>query len=223
VILVVYDVIHHLCTCHLVCCDPSTHKKIYRWNTLPRDEIFQSAEIFASEHISSFLERASTNAIFFPFTYSISNSYSCNFLTHFCFLSFKSFYPRKCLKLLWLILTTNFPPTKYCLNFTKECMMESISLSYMEYSISKTMSFLLSYAIGCRYCIITAPIPSPDASHSSKKGRVKSGSVKTGQVPITSFILSNVLWASSIHLNAHLFMRYVSVAPNYENPFTKCR
>jgi hypothetical protein len=49
----------------------SQEKKFLEYSTNRWD--FQSAEIFASENISGFLERASVTEFFFPFTYSISN------------------------------------------------------------------------------------------------------------------------------------------------------
>ena len=79
-------------------------------------------------------ESASTTTFIFPFLYSLSKSYDYTFLTHLCCMSFKPFWVRKCLRLLWSIFTMNLPPTKYCWNLANACIMANISLSYIEYS-----------------------------------------------------------------------------------------
>jgi hypothetical protein len=53
-------------------------------------------------------------------------------------------------------------------------------------------------------------MPSPDASHSGTKGRVKSGKESVGQVLITSFNLSKVSCAFSFHWKDPFLVKYVN-------------
>ena len=59
--------------------------------------------------------------------------------------------------------------------------------------------------MGLPSCIKTAPIPFPEASHSTIKVFVKSGIAKTSDRHIDSLICSEALVASRVHENASLF------------------
>jgi hypothetical protein len=91
-------------------------------------------------------------------------------LTHFCFLSLRSFCSRKCFKLLWYVFTTKLPQTKYCRNLANACMMYRIFLSYIEIILLVPPILRLSKYMGCLFCINMAPIPYLDVSHSKMKG-----------------------------------------------------
>jgi hypothetical protein len=64
------------------------------------------------------------------------------------------------------------------------------------------LSGQISKAKGIPSCIWTAPIPFPEASHSTIKVFVKSGVVKTGALHITFLSCSKSLVAYGVHENA---------------------
>jgi hypothetical protein len=55
--------------------------------------------------------------------------------------------------------------------------------------------------MGLLSCINTAPIPIPDASHSTSKALLKSDKAKTGAEHSLSFNKLKALFCSSFHLN----------------------
>jgi hypothetical protein len=77
---------------------------------------------------------------------------------------------------------------------------------------SLPLSGQLSKARGLPSCIRTAPIPFPEASHSTIKVFVKSGVVKIGAVHITSLSCSKDLVASGVHENAFFLVSAVKGA-----------
>jgi hypothetical protein len=77
---------------------------------------------------------------------------------------------------------------------------------------SLPLSGRLSKASGLPYCIRTAPIPFPNASHSTVKVFVKSGVVKTGALHITSLSCSKNLVASGVYENASFLVSAVNGA-----------
>jgi hypothetical protein len=90
---------------------------------------FQHVEISVMEKVAVLLDKASTPMLFFPFKYSMSKSYAYTLLTHSNFLSFRSHCSKKYLKLLWSVLTTKNPHTRYYMNLANACIMANISLS----------------------------------------------------------------------------------------------
>ena len=129
----------------------------------------------------------------------------------------------KCLILLWSVFIMNSPPTKYCWKLSKACMMEYISLSYMEYKFSRGCNFLLSNVIGFLSCIRTTPIPTPEASHSSTEGLEKLGKESNRQLLIISFIFWIYFSSSLLQINAPFLVRYVKGAVYREYPLTNLR
>ena len=73
---------------------------------------------------------------------------------------------------------------------------------------------------GWLFYIKTAPIPSPEASHSHTKDWEKSGKSNTGHELITSFIFSNVCCATSNQLNAPFLVSSMRGVVICENPLT---
>ena len=65
-----------------------------------------------------------------------------------------------------------------------------ISRSYADLARFLSDRTSLKYAIGCRFCIRTAPIPLPDASHSTVNGWVKYDKWRTGAVTSGCFSCS---------------------------------
>ena len=114
----------------------------------------------------------------------------------------------------------NFSQIRHYLNFSRACIMASISLSHTKYVHFMSFNFLLSNAMGCLCCVNTAPIPSPEASQYSSNGEEKLGFASTGQELITSFRVSKALYASSFQEKAPCLVRSVREAVSLENPFT---
>jgi hypothetical protein len=74
------------------------------------------------------------------------------------------------------------------------------------------LSDQLSKARGLPSCIRIAPIPFPEASHSTINVFVKFGVVKTGTLHITSLSCSKALVASGVHENASFLVSFIKGA-----------
>ena len=119
------------CICHPIFVRLITQANLFFEYSTKRWDL-QSVDILMSDKEVGRLDNASATTLFFPLTYSISKSYACTLLTHFCWHSFNSFCSKKYLRLLWSVLILNLLPTKYYLNFVKVCKIVRISLSYIE-------------------------------------------------------------------------------------------
>ena len=71
---------------------------------------------------------------------------------------------------------------------------------------------LLKKAIGCLPCYSTAPILEPEASVSTMKGLVKSGSANTGELVTAVFKFWKATVASGVHANPSLVRSHESGA-----------
>jgi hypothetical protein len=80
--------------------------------------------------------------------------------------------------------------------------------------MSKNIPFntWLKKAKGCYYCIKTAPIPLPEASHSTTKGKLKFGNIRTGGLVTAAFNFSKAASATSFQAKAFFFNKSVKGA-----------
>lgn len=93
------------------------------------------------------------------------------------------------------------------------------SLSYTDKAWCLGAKYLLIYAMGCPYCIITAPIPLPLAFIFTMKGKENSGIERTGEEIKACLSVSKAIVASFVHSNPFFISKSYSGQCMLPNPW----